>query len=226
MAWFQLDPQSTVTRLRESNPSARPPTLGASLGRGMIGFTILSIAGFVPWAVFGRALYRSLGEGGMYAVCALIFVALSGPLLHRLIIGPGSMSRFYKLFAITFTAYSIGWIAGWMLLRGHLGSVVGLLAGTIPMGAMMTRAFGARGRTLPVIAALFLANAAGYFIGGVLDAAIGSLRESAEPGQRATIGMLAHLAWGLCYGLGFGAGLGLAFHLCQARVRELLRDEG
>ena len=222
MGWFQLDPESIARRVEESAAPAPPPALGASLVRGMAGFTVLSIAGFVPWAVFGRALHRSVGEGGMYAVCALVFVALSGPLLHRLIIGPGSLARFYKLFTVTFIAYSIGWIAGWMLLRGHLGSVVGLLAGTVPMGAMMARAFDARDQTWKVIGALFLANAVGYFVGGVLDGWIGSLREGAAPGQRARIAMLAHLSWGLCYGLGFGAGLGLAFHQCQSRVRERL----
>jgi|SRR5579871_2758161 len=32
--------------------------------------------------------------------------------LHRLIIGSGSVWRFYALFAVAFTAYSVGWIIG------------------------------------------------------------------------------------------------------------------
>lgn len=220
MAWFQLDPESIADRVEGA---ATLPTLSASVLRGMIGFTLLSVAGFVPWAVFGRVLYRGLGEGGMYAVCALVFIVLSGPLLHRLVLGGGSMGRFYQVFTVAFVLYSIGWIAGWMILRGHPGSVAGLLAGTGGMGWALARAFDSKGQTLRVIGILFALNAAGYFIGGVLDGWIGSLRETAPPGQRATIAMLAHLSWGLCYGLGFGAGLGAAFHLCQTRARELVR---
>lgn len=225
MSWFELDPERTADRHLNANPTPPVPTLGQSLTRGTLGFTVLSIAGFVPWAVFGRALHRGIGEGGMYAVCALVFIGLSGPLLHRLIIGPGSLPRFYKLFAATFIVYSIGWIAGWMLLRGHLGSTVGLLTGTLGMGAMMARAFDSKDQTWRIIAALFAFNAAGYFLGGILDAQIGALRATAAPGNRATIAMFAHLSWGLCYGLGFGAGLGLAFHFCQTHTRALLGKE-
>jgi hypothetical protein len=35
-------------------------------------------------------------------VCAIVFIVLSGLLLHRLIIGPGSLGRFYKLFSAAF----------------------------------------------------------------------------------------------------------------------------
>ena len=34
---------------------------------------------------------------------------------------------------------------------------------------------------------------------------------------------IAVILWALCYGLGFGAGLGVAFHVCQAPARTLLR---
>jgi hypothetical protein len=119
MAWFQLDPQSLADRARGAGVT--PPTLQASVLRGTVGFTVVSVAGFVPWAVFGRWLGRHVGEAGMYAVCALVFIGLSGPLLHRLILGPGSLRRFNQLFGLSFTAYSVAWIAGWMALRGHLG---------------------------------------------------------------------------------------------------------
>jgi hypothetical protein len=117
MSWFQLDPDSVVRRVRASGRPAEISCLGTSLQRGIIGFTLLSVAGFAPWAVFGRWFYRTIGEGGLYAVCTLVFIGLSGPLTHRLIIGPGSLSRFYKLFGVAFTANSILWIAGWMALR-------------------------------------------------------------------------------------------------------------
>src|SRR5687768_3997476 len=99
MSWFELDPVSIANRMRASH-SPVVPSLGESVTRGIIGFTVVSIAGFAPWAVFGRWLYRQIGEAGMYAVCAVVFIGLSSPLLHRLIIGAGSLSRFYKVFTI------------------------------------------------------------------------------------------------------------------------------
>lgn len=209
MAWFQLDPQSLADRARAAGVAA--PTLNASLMRGSLGFTVVSVAGFVPWAVCGRWLNRHVGEAGMYAVCALVFVGLSGPLLHRLILGPGSLTRFYKLFGAAFMAYSVAWIVGWMALRGHPGSIAGLFAGTAVMGLMLCAAFGARRELLKVVGALFVLNSLGYFIGGEVEGIL--FRKHA---------LTAMLLWGVFYGLGLGAGLGLAFHFCQSRARELL----
>lgn len=209
MSWFQLDPQSIADRARTVGLKA--PTLGASAVRGMVGFTLVSVAGFVPWAVFGKWFRTHGGEAGMYAACAAVFILLTGPLLHRLIIGGGSMSRFYKLFGPSFTLYSVAWIVSWMKLGGHTGSIVGLLSGTVVMGLMMAAAFDAWGSVAKVIAALFLLNSAGYFIGGVAEAAL--IEKHA---------LTAKLMWGVFYGLGFGAGLGLAFYFCQERARALL----
>lgn len=211
MSWFQLDPPSIAARARAAGASS--PSLGTSLLRGIVGFTIVSVAGFVPWAVYGRQLYRLIGEAGLYAVCALVFIGLSGPLMHRLIIGPGSLARFYKLFGLSFAAYSVAWIVGWLVLRGHPGSLAGLLAGTAIMGWMLATAFEARDAVLKVIAALFVLNSLGYFIGGVIEAAL--IRQHA---------LAAKLLWGVSYGFGFGAGLGLAFHLCQSQARALLSN--
>ncbi len=181
----------------------------------------MSIAGFAPWAIGGRWFYKHAGEAGLYAICALVFIGAAGLLMHRLIIGPGSLSRFYKLFSLAFAVYSVAWIAGWMTIRGHPGSVVGLLAGTVLMGLMLTRAFGAREQTLKVIAALFLLNSAGYFIGGWVETWAGSLKGTAL--SRFTQMIIAKSLWGVCYGIGLGAGLGLAFYFCQAKTRELLK---
>src|SRR5207244_8585566 len=137
------------------------PSPGESVRRGMLGFTIVSMAGFAPWALAGRWLSGNIGEAGMYGACALVFIGVSGPLLHHLIIGPGSLKRFYQLFSLTFAAYSVAWIAGWMLLRGHAGGLVGLLAGTTVMGWMLARAFDATGVTMKVILVLFIFNALG-----------------------------------------------------------------
>ncbi len=225
MSWFNLDPQSIVERSRASGVDPNLPSLGTSLRRGIVGFTLVSVAGFAPWALAGRWFHRTVGEAGLYAVCAVTFIGLSGLLLHRLIIGPGSLVRFYKLFGVAFTAYSVAWIVGWMTLRGHLGSVVGLLAGTAAMGWMLARAFDATGTVLKVIAALFVLNAFGYFIGGWVEGGLVGLNEFSLFGmtvEKPARMMLAKLLWGVCYGIGFGAGLGLAFHDCQGNVRALL----
>jgi hypothetical protein len=211
MSWFQLDPQSIADRVRAKQGPI--PTLGASVLRGMVSFTAVSVAGFVPWAVFGRWFYQRIGEAGLYAVCALVFIGLSGPLMHRLILGSGSLPRFYKLFSIAFTAYAVAWIAGWMALRGHPGSAAGLLAGTVVMGWLLATAFDAQAELAKVIAALFTLNALGYFVGGPIEGAL--IQHHA---------LAAKLLWGVTYGLGFGAGLGLAFHLCQKRARALLSN--
>ncbi|HEV7869047.1 MAG TPA: hypothetical protein VGO90_15275 [Chthoniobacteraceae bacterium] len=223
MSWFQLDPQSIASRAQAAGSPA--PTLGQSVRRGMVGFTIVSLAGFAPWALAGRWFYSRIGEAGLYAVCAVVFIGLAGLLLHRLIIGPGSLSRFYKLFGISFAAYSVAWIVGWMSFRGHTGSLVGLFAGTAVMGVMLASAFDARRETVRVIAALFILNTAGYFIGGWVEGVMMQMKPLHVSGvtfsrrQLVTIGMML---WGLFYGLGFGAGLGLALHFCQTQARALL----
>jgi hypothetical protein len=200
------------------------PTLAASIRRGVIGFTLTSVAGFLPWAVTGKWFRGHGGELAMYGVCALVFISLSGLLLHRLIMGKGSLGRFYALFSLAFSAYSAAWILGWMSLHGHAGSLVGLLAGTAVMGWMLTTAFEAQGQTLRVVAALFVLNACGYFVGGWIEEALVGLPECSTGGitlAKPTQLMVAKLQWGLCYGIGLGAGLGVAFHLCQSAAREI-----
>ncbi len=223
MSWFELDPGSVFDRTRTDGKSTEIPSIGTSLRRGILGFTLLSLAGFAPWAVTGGWFYRNVGEGGLYAVCALVFIGLSGPLMHRLILGPGSLRRFYSLFGLTFAAYAILWVACWMMLRGHAGSLLGLFAGTLAMGWMLARAFDAKGSVLKVIAALFVLNSLGYFAGGWIEGTVGGMRQLslfgtavAKPAQAT----LAKLLWGVCYGIGFGAGLGLAFQWCQERTRR------
>ncbi len=214
MSCFRLDPPSVAERVKASGAPARIPSLGESLLRGIVGFTVVSVAGFAPWALAGRLLHRSVGEAGMYAACALTFIGLSGPLLHRLIIGPGSLPRFYKLFGLSFALYSAAWIAGWMGLQrmnAHAAGLIGLLAGSVLMGGMIAWAFDERRAAPASIAALFVLNAIGYFAGGLVE---GALVKSAP--------RMAMLSWGVCYGIGLGAGLGLAFYFCQAGVRRRL----
>ena len=150
----------------------------------------------------------------MYVVCAAVFIALSGPLLHRLLAGPRSLVRFYGLFGVAFAAYAAAWIAGWMAWGGHAGSLAGLLAGALAMAAVLVKALGASRVFLPVTAGLFFATAAGYFLGGVVE---GWLMEWARGSRPRAMG--AMLSWGVFFGLGFGAGLGFSLHLCQRAGR-------
>ncbi len=225
MSWFQLDPKSIAERTQYGGAAKKIPSLQASLLRGTVGFTAVSVAGFAPWAVTGRWLRQCIGEAGLYAVCAFAFIVLSGLLLHQLIMGLGSLGRFYKVFGISFAAYSVAWIVGWMSVGGHWGSITGLLAGTAVMGWMLARAFDATRQTLIVIAVLFVLNSLGYFLGGVVVETIMALKQVSlfgsvvpKPVQMTS----AKLLWGVFYGLGFGAGLGLAFHICQTEARALL----
>ena len=225
---FGLDPQSIFDRIQTSGQPPRVPTLSESMLRSMIGFTLVSLVGFSPWALAGRWFYRNVGEAGLYAVCALAFIGLGGLLLHRLIIGPGSLVRFYKIFSLAFVAYSIAWTIGWMTLRGVAGSIVGSLAGMAVMGAILSHGFAARGAAWKIIAALFVANAAGYFVGEWAHNAVLALKDGNALGlvlERATRATLSKAAWGLFYGLGFGAGIGFAFHGCQAKARKLILGE-
>lgn len=227
MNWLHLDTERVIARVRSSGTPAGIPTLGDSVRRGVAGFTLLSVAGFAPWAVLGRWLHARVGEGGLYAACALVFIGLSGPLLHGLILGPGSLGRFYGLPGMAFAANSVLWMAGWMSLGGHPGSLAGLLAGTTAMAWILAAAFGAREVAWKVAAALFLLNSAGYFAGGWIEGVILGMNSAPIVGQflsRSALGLVVKLLWGVGYGIGFGAGLGLAMHWCQARTRAALAE--
>ena len=222
---FGLNPQSIVDRVKASGQPPRVPTLGESVARGTIGFTLVSLGGFAPWMFAGQTFYHAVGETGLYVACAVVFVVLSGLLLHRLIIGPGSLGRFYEVFTLAFLAYAVAWTIGWMTLRGNIGSIVGLLAGTAAMGVLLAQAFGARNATWRIIAVLFVGNALGYFVGGWAHNAVLALKEFNVLGlvlDRPARAMLSKAIWGLFYGLGFGAGIGFAFHACQSEARRLI----
>ena len=225
VSWLALNPQGIADRAKGSGTAQTGLTLLEPVALGSIGFMFVSVAGFAPWAFAGRALHHAVGEVGLYAACAMVVIGLSGAVLHRLIIGPGSCLRFYALFSVAFTAYSVGWMIGWMALRGNLGSLAGLLLGTVAMGWLLVRAFASRNEFLRVVAALFILNALGYFAGGWVEGQV------AAPSANRLLGLsvtkqermrVAMLLWGVCYGLGLGAGLGLAFFYCQSRARALL----
>ena len=65
---------------------------------------VVSLAAFAPW-------YFQLGGLSMYVACTLIFLVGSGLVLHRLIMGPGALRRFYALFGLAFLGYALAWIS-------------------------------------------------------------------------------------------------------------------
>lgn len=227
---FGLDPQSIVARVKASGRPARVPTLGESLGRGMIGFTLVSLGGFAPWVLAGRWFYRHVGEAGLYLVCAIIFVGLSGPLLQRLIIGPGGLRRCYQLFSLAFLAYALVWCLAWITLARSTGGVtagiIGAFAGIVAMSGLLAWGFKAPEATLKISAVLFATNLAGYFIGEWAYQGVLALKEGNALGlvlERSPRALLSKTAWGLFYGLGFGAGIGYAFYAGQEKVRRALQ---
>jgi hypothetical protein len=209
MALFQLDPASIAERARGQDL----PTTGRSVWRGMLGFMALSIAGFTPWPIFDKWFHR-MREMDLYIACTLIFVGLSGVFLHRLILGVGSMPRFYAVFTMAFLGYAAAWVGLWMWLRGPLGEFVATAGGAAVMAGIMALAFDAWRSLAVLLVALFACNAAGYYAGREVE---GELIIEHR--------YVAITLWALCYGLGFGAGLGAAFHLCQREARRVIRVE-
>lgn len=202
----------------EASRSAQSPSLKVFLIRGMVGFTVVSLAGFLPWVWFGRWFRNHGGELAMYLTCAAVFIGSSGLLMHRLIVGSNPIRRFYRTFSPAFALYSVLWIAAWMGMPGHLGSVLGLLLGTAGMTWILVRAFPSSRAFLPVWLGLFVLNSLGYFVGGFLESWIaqpGALEWTPWTWTKGAQMRLAMASWGLAYGLGLGAGLGFAFYRCQ-----------
>jgi hypothetical protein len=167
--------------------------VGAVL-RGALGFAAVSVAAFSVWA-FGERLFKPWGgDGAMFPAIAVVFLGLTGLLLHPLAGGAG---RFYRAFVPAFFAYAAVWCAAWWLIRKRPGEWVGSAAGSAVF-ALVAMAILGNLRGWPKAAALlFVGHSAGYFLGGELFYSMKS--------------QLGMLLWGLLYGLGFGAGIGYVF---------------
>lgn len=196
-------------------------SLPRSLWIGTRGFTLLGIAGFLPWAL---GTGRWLGEGGMFALCAVVFVGLSGPLLHRLIAkSPHSIWRFQVLFTLAFIAYAAIWSAIWFLLRIQLSDYLGLVLGTLAFSGIVVWKFAAWNRFAIGFMGLAALHTLGYWLG---DEGYILLRSKSELDLgvltlgTAQCAFLAKLSWGMFYGIGFGAGLGWLFGVCQKQARQ------
>src|SRR5262249_5165839 len=125
-----------------------------------------------------------------------------------LVIGPGRWRRFQLLFGITFLLYAAGWVVSYFTLRGGAGEWVGSLAGSVLIALVINLAFGVIKTFFAHAAALFIANSAGYFLGGLI--------------HHSTSGKIGMLLWGIIYGLCLGAGFGLSIFLAQSPLRSQL----
>jgi hypothetical protein len=178
-------------------------TLGRSLAVGTTGFALASLAVFGFWAVAGRVMYRTLGEAGFYAVCAVLFILIGSALLRPLT--RLSFGRFALLFGGAFAAYALCWCLAWFLMRGKARESVGSLAGSVALCVVLCAMF-SNWRAFTVSAVVvFVAHSAGYFLGSYVYDLLAGHRFSSK------------LGWGLFYGLGTGAGLGFAFWKAQSK---------
>jgi hypothetical protein len=204
MRAFGFYPDDVLARI-EAHPAkpVRAPSLAASVFYGAVSLSVVSVVAFSPWAF---RLIR--GEAALYAVIAVIYLVLAGVTLSRLVVGPGATTRFAALFACGFIVYAAVWCAFWFGLDArHRTDWWGNIVGTLLLGILIARAFGASRIALPVLVLLAL-YLAGYYSGGWIYTL-----------WKRPYGALG---WGAAYGLGFGAGLGYLLHVAQAPVKNRL----
>lgn len=227
MSLFGLDADAVRERIAVKGASARVPSLARSLLVGSLGFGAVGFAAFSVWAFGGRWLYLRAGEGGLYVACALVFIGLSGLLLHTLVIGPGALWRFYGLFSASFGVYAIAWCAGWFLLRGKLGEWMGSLAGTAVLALILAAEFSGARQWLSSFLVLFLAHSAGYFVGEFFYECLSHQPSTEVFGyflDKSKLVKIGMLLWGISYGFGFGLGLGYVLYAVQSPIRKRLQE--
>src|SRR5262249_38716649 len=120
------------------------------------------------------------------------------------------LGRFQLVFGTAFLLYAAGGVVSYFTLRRTAGEWAGSIVGSILLALVISLAFGVIKTFFTQAAALFIANSAGYFLGGLIHQSI-----------RGAIGMLL---WGVIYGLFLGAGLGLSIYLAQAPLRDQLKN--
>ncbi len=177
--------------------------MASAVIRGALGFGAVSVAAYSVWAFGGKWFARHGGDAAMYPVIAVVFLALSGLVLHPL---AGGVGRFTRAFIPAFVAYAAVWCAAWFLIKKRPGEWVGSLAGSAAFALVAGALLGNLRPWFRATAALAVGHSAGYFLGGELYYA-----------TRSALGMLG---WGLLYGLGFGAGIGYAFRESGIRNPE------
>lgn len=186
-------------------------SLGRSLLIGGLGFALVSLCVFATVAFCERWMYENLGLTGAYLAWTALFILLGGGVLGSLVVGRWRLPKFYLLFGLAFFAYAVGWVAAYFIVRGRTGELIGSLAGSLLMGAVLTIGLGSARSdgervtariVLYLSALLFVANSVGYFLGSAINDSLG--------------GSAGMLLWGTIYGLCLGAGLGVLIHFTQA----------
>jgi hypothetical protein len=177
-------------------------SMGRAVAIGAAGFTLASLAGYSVWAFGGRTLYRSVGEVGLYALCAVVFILLGSFLLRPLT--RLSLAKFAAIFTTAFLAYAVAWCAAYFLVKRQPGEWAASLAGSVAFCIVLSAWFKTWRALLVCAGVLFLAHSAGYFAGSWSYFQL-------QKKHAAT----AKLAWGFFHGLGMGAGLGFAFYQVQ-----------
>jgi len=175
-------------------------------------FTLVAVLSFSCWA-WGGGVFGS--EVAMYAACAVVFLFGGGLATWPILSGTARFRWTYSLwFAVGFILYSILWTAAWFVFRNTWGEVLGSSLGLIGLAWVLRRYANPDHSILAVVAILFLFHSLGYYAGDFFHSALqgrGSL-PLALPFAPATVGLLAKLAWGICYGLGLGWGLQAVLH--------------
>ena len=182
-------------------PSMETKPAWIAVTRGSLGFAAVSVAAFAVWAFAGR---RFGGEMGLYVAIAVVFLAVSGLVLHPLAPEP-RLRRFYLSFVPAFFVYAAVWCAAWFALRFGWGEWLGSFAGSAAFALVLGATLKSLRPVIKVTLVIFVVHSAGYFLGG----------EVYYPMGDAT----GKLLWGLLYGLGFGAGIGYAYFAFQSKLK-------
>src|SRR5215475_10704718 len=168
MDLFGLTSDRVMARIHQSGARSSIPSLGRSLLIGSFGFCFASLCVFATVAFAEQWMYRNLGLSGAYVAWTVLFIFLGGALLSPLVIGPGRLWRFQLVFGMAFLLYAIGWVGSYFTLRGVAGEWAGSLVGSILMAFVIASAFGVIKTFFAQAAVLFIANSAGYFLGGAI----------------------------------------------------------
>ena len=191
-------------------------------------FAVVSVCAFSVWAFAGRPVGKAIGEGGLYAAIALVFVGLAGLLMHPLLRGPRAIPRFYSVFVPAFVVYAAIWSAAWFTMGSGAGDWIGAAAGSLAFVAICGWRLGSFRSFAAVVAGFFVVHTAGYFAGGLC---MGWLMGPEAPHAfssvpKRSLAQAGMLAWGVAYGLGFGAGIGMVFRAFQSGEEAKLENSG
>ena len=170
----------------------------------ILGFTLVTLAAYSPWAFAANKIGSTLG---LYVACAVFFLGL-GPLALYPVVKPAcGKARFYGFFFLSFLAYAVAWSALWFVFHDKFGEIFGSLLGLVAMTAILKAGIGRPGSILSGAGILFLFHTAGYHLGDLVYQEFGITHRT-----------LARLGWGLFHGLGVGTGLVLALNRSTGRT--------